>query len=68
MAEKSVLTVDLGAESGRVMAVTFDGRRLSTRELRRFSNPLTTISNSTCWDFLHLWREIQAGIEAGKDA
>lgn len=67
MSKKTVLPVDLGAESGRVMAVTFDGGRLSTKELRRFSNPLTTINNSTHWDFLHLWREIQAGIETGKE-
>ena len=66
MANKTVLTVDLGAESGRVMAVSFDGRRLYTRELRRFSNPLTTVNNTIHWDFLHLWREIQAGIDAGK--
>jgi sugar (pentulose or hexulose) kinase len=49
------------------MAVSFDGRQLSARELRRFSNPLTVINGTTCWDFLHLWREIQAGIEKGKD-
>lgn len=67
MAKKTILTVDLGAESGRVMAVAFDGRRLSIKELRRFSNPLTTIGGTTYWDFLHLWREIQAGIEAGKE-
>jgi rhamnulokinase len=66
MAKKTVLTVDLGAESGRVMAVSFNGQQLSARELRRFSNPLTTVSGTTYWDFLHLWREIQAGIEKGK--
>ncbi len=67
MAKQTVLTVDLGAESGRVMAVSFDGRRLSLNELRRFPNPLTTTRGTTYWDFLHLWREIQAGIEAGKE-
>ena len=67
MAEKTVLTVDLGAESGRVMAVSFDGERLSARELSRFSNPLTNVSGTTYWDFFHLWREIQAGIDEGKN-
>ncbi|MFN2179754.1 MAG: rhamnulokinase [Candidatus Promineifilaceae bacterium] len=67
MTKQTVLTVDLGAESGRVMAVSFDGRRLSTNELRRFPNPLTTTRGTTHWDFLHIWREIQAGIEAGKE-
>ena len=63
----TVLAVDMGAESGRVMAVHFDGRRLSIEELHRFKNPLTTVHGTTYWDFLHLWREITAGIEAGKE-
>ncbi len=66
MADKTVLTVDLGAESGRVMAVTFDGQQLSTRELHRFPNPIITIRGTTHWDFLRLWSEIQTGIELGK--
>jgi rhamnulokinase len=63
----TVLAVDLGAESGRVMAIHFDGHCLSFEELSRFSNPLTTIHGTTYWDFLHLWREITAGIERGKE-
>ena len=66
MKNKTVLAVDLGAESGRVMAVHFDGQNLSLEELHRFNNPLTTIQGTIHWDFLHLWREITAGIEAGK--
>ena len=66
MSQKTVLAVDLGAESGRVMAVRFDGQRLSLEELHRFANPLTTIKGTIHWDFLHLWREITAGITKGK--
>ncbi len=66
MNRKTVLTVDLGAESGRVMAVHFNGRHLQLEELHRFSNPVTTIQGTLHWDFLHLWREIQAGIALGK--
>lgn len=66
MARKTVLAVDLGAESGRVMAVHFDGAKFELEELRRFDNPLTTIRGTSHWDVLHLWREIQRGIEAGK--
>ena len=65
MANKTVLAIDLGAESGRVMAVHFDGQRLALEELHRFANPLTTINEAIYWDFLHLWREITAGIERG---
>lgn len=66
MTSQTVLAIDLGAESGRVMAVHFDGRCLSLEELHRFTNPLTTVNNTIYWDFLHLWREITAGIERGK--
>ncbi|MEM7118672.1 MAG: rhamnulokinase family protein [Chloroflexota bacterium] len=66
MAQKTVLAIDLGAESGRVMAVGFDGQRLSLEQLHRFANPLTTINGTIHWDFLHLWREITAGIAKGK--
>lgn len=62
----TVLSIDLGAESGRVMAVHYDGRRIQLEELHRFTNPVTTINGTLFWDFLHLWREIQAGIEKGK--
>ncbi len=66
MLSLSVLAVDLGAESGRVMAVHFDGRRLQLEQLHRFSNPLTEVNGTLYWDILHLWREIQAGIRKGK--
>ncbi len=38
MATRSVVAVDLGAESGRVMLARFDGRRLQSEEIRRFPN------------------------------
>ena len=66
MTKITVLAVDLGAEPGRVMAVQFDGRRLYLEQLHRFTNPLTSIHGTLYWDMLHLWREIQAGIEKGK--
>lgn len=42
-ARKTVLAVDLGAESGRVMAAHFDGTQLNLEELHRFANPVTTV-------------------------
>ncbi len=61
-----VLAVDVGAESGRVMAVHFDGRTLHLDELHRFPNTAVTAHHTLYWDILHLWREIQTGIEKGK--
>lgn len=66
MTNKSVLAVDLGAESGRVMAVHFDGSGLRLEELNRFSNRAVNLRGTLYWDFLHLWSEIQQGIEKGK--
>ena len=66
MAQKTVLAVDLGAESGRVMAVHFDGNSLSLQELHRFPNTTVTVNGTLYWDFLRLWGDIQAGIARGK--
>jgi len=66
MSAKTVLAVDLGAESGRVMAVHFDGRSLQLEELHRFPNTTVTIHGTLYWDFFRLWGDIQAGIEKGK--
>lgn len=66
MAQKTVLAVDLGAESGRVMAVHFDGRRLQLEELHRFPNTTVKVNGTLHWDFLRLWNDIQAGIGLGK--
>ena len=66
MIRKTVLAVDLGAESGRVMAVHFDGQQLALEELHRFHNGAVAVRGTLYWDFLRLWSEIQAGIEKGK--
>ncbi|MAT98045.1 MAG: rhamnulokinase [Anaerolineaceae bacterium] len=66
MADKTVLAVDLGAESGRVMAVGFDGRSLHLQELHRFPNTTVTLNGTLHWNFLRLWDDIKIGIEKGK--
>jgi len=62
----TVLAVDLGAESGRVMAVGFDGRSLHLQELHRFPNTTVTLNGTLHWNFLRLWDDIKTGIEKGK--
>ncbi len=64
--EKTVLAIDLGAESGRVMAAHFDGESLSLEEIHRFANTPVRVRETLYWDVLHLWREIQAGIRKAK--
>jgi rhamnulokinase len=62
MAMKKVIAVDLGAESGRVMQVGFDGSRLHIDELHRFPNVAVNANDVLYWDALRLWHEIQTGI------
>lgn len=62
----TVLAVDLGAESGRVAAVTYDGAGLRMEEIHRFANTPVTAGGTLYWDILRLWHEIQAGIAQGR--
>ncbi len=56
------LGIDLGAESGRVMAGMWDGKTMRLEELHRFSNGSVEIAGSLRWDVLRLWAEIQSGL------
>ncbi|PJF41711.1 MAG: rhamnulokinase [Chloroflexi bacterium] len=64
MSEKHVIAVDLGAESGRVMKVLFDGKILELEQVHRFPNRPVTAAGTLYWDVLGLWHEIQMGIDA----
>ena len=68
MSAKHVIAIDLGATSGRVMEVAFDGGGLHLRELHRFPNIPVQTPTSLHWDVLRLWHEITAGLEAAGDA
>ncbi|MDB6030106.1 MAG: rhaB [Verrucomicrobiales bacterium] len=62
MSEQIYLGVDLGAESGRVMAGIWDGKILRLEELHRFPNGGVAIADTLRWDVLRLWNEIQHGL------
>ena len=65
--EKVYLGIDLGAESGRVMAGLWDGKTIRLEELHRFPNGGVQIADTLRWDILRLWNEIQTGLTlAGK--
>lgn len=66
MGRQTVLAVDLGAESGRVMAVAYDGATVELEELHRFPNKPVTVRGTLYWDMLRLWGDVQAGLEEGK--
>lgn len=60
--EKAYLAVDLGAESGRVMAGLWNGKRLRLEEVNRFPNGAVALGDSIRWDVMRLWSEIQNGL------
>ena len=63
MAEQVYLAIDLGAESGRVMAGIFDGQHIRLEELHRFSNGPVNVADTLRWDLLRLWSQIQVGLQ-----
>lgn len=62
MTERCYLGVDFGAESGRVIAGLWDGKRIQIEELHRFPNGPVLMGNSLRWDVVRLWAEVQAGL------
>ena len=68
MSAKHVIAIDLGATSGRVMDVAFDGAQLQLQEIHRFPNIPVQTPTRLHWDVLRLWHEITVGIDAVKEA
>lgn len=62
MGKRVYLGVDLGAESGRVIAGVWNGRKLTLEEVHRFCNGPVHLAGSLRWDTLRLWGEIQTGL------
>lgn len=62
MSERVVAAVDLGAESGRVLAFGFDGERLRLRESQRFANGAREADGFLRWDFEALWSSVRDGL------
>jgi rhamnulokinase len=61
---RTVAAVDLGAESGRVVQVDFDGEHLGSREISRFTHTPLLVDGILRWDLDHLTRAITGGLSA----
>lgn len=61
---RTVAAVDLGAESGRVAAVGFDGERLELTVVHRFSHSARSEDGVLRWDLPTLWAGVQDGLSA----
>ena len=57
-----VLAFDLGAESGRAVLGSFDGRRVELKPLHRFSNLPVRLLGSLHWNVLHLFEGMKQSI------
>jgi rhamnulokinase len=60
MFTKKILSLDLGAESGRGLIASFDGERIALDVLHRFPTGGIATLDTLHWDVLSLWREMLA--------
>ncbi|MEZ6053355.1 MAG: rhamnulokinase [Planctomycetaceae bacterium] len=67
MSERIYLAVDLGAESGRVIAGRLKGGRVQLEEVHRFPNGPVEVAGTRRWDVLRLWSEILDGLTKAAD-
>jgi len=56
------IAIDLGAESGRVIAGTLDGGYVRLEELHRFANAPVRTPDGLHWDALRLYQEALVGL------
>ncbi len=62
MPNRVYLAIDLGAESGRLVAGLWNGKTLRLEEVHRFPNSPVPLADSLRWDVMRLWGEIQNGL------
>ena len=59
---KSVIAIDLGASSGRVMVGYLEDGKIGLEEFHRFQNQQVKRGNESCWDLYSILEEIKIGI------
>lgn len=57
-----VLSIDIGASSGRFIVTDYDGNKFEKIETFRFLNEMKYIDGHERWDFNHLFEEIKKGL------
>lgn len=62
MKRRVYLAVDLGADSGRVMAGLYDGTTLRLEEMARFHTGGVLLPDGWHWDLLRIYADIRQGI------
>jgi sugar (pentulose or hexulose) kinase len=61
------LAFDFGAESGRAVLGTLDGRSIELEELHRFPNRHATILGHLHWDFNYLLNQLKKGLASAAE-
>lgn len=56
------LAIDLGAGSGRIMAVVLEAGRLRLTEVHRFQSAAVSTDDGLIWDLELIWREVRRGL------
>lgn len=62
MPEQCFLGVDLGAESGRVLAGLLNDKQIRLEEVYRFSNGPVPVAGTRRWNLIGLWSSILKGL------
>jgi rhamnulokinase len=60
----TMVAVDLGAQSGRVVRGRYDGKRLEVTEVHRFENVPVTTRGVLQWDLLRIFGDVLEGLRA----
>lgn len=50
------ISIDLGADSGRLILGSLNREQLILKEIHRFPNSMVQVGNKFHWDILHLYR------------
>lgn len=66
MKTRNMAAVDLGASSGRVLLVRFDGYQPSLEEVYRFANRPVMLQGHRFWNILTLWDETLTGLRKAR--
>lgn len=61
-----VLALDFGASSGRAIIGTFDGEKISLKEIHRFTNDPVIVQDTMYWDVLRLFHDIKISLIKAK--
>lgn len=59
---KSVWAFDIGASNGRLILNSFDGERMYTKEIYRFTNLAVSVTNNYYWDVLNIFTQMKTAI------